>query len=83
MAVDRTIYCDGPDCGGEGGLHGGHSSCHVQTASPPPYIPIGFIETRTQINGEDFVNHFHSWDCVMKYAAAQPLEEIIEIGGDE
>lgn len=78
MSYDRTIYCDGPDCGGDGGLKGGNTSAHVQTASPPPHIPTGFIETREQVNGEDFIHHFCGWDCVMKFAAKEPLPEVIE-----
>ena len=78
MSVQRTIYCDGPDCGGEGGLRGGHTSCHVSTASPPPYLPISFIEVRERHDMGDEIQHFCGWDCLMKYAAKQPIPERIE-----
>jgi hypothetical protein len=34
MAIDRTFYCEEPDC-----------ETHVSTATPAPYVPIGFIAT--------------------------------------
>lgn len=81
MSVERTYYCDGPDCGGEGGLKGGHSSVHAQTATPPPHLPSSFLAVRGNrwMDGKD-ETHFCSWDCLMKYAAAQPVDEVIEVG---
>lgn len=81
MAVERIIYCEGPDCGGDGGLVGGHSSVHVRLATPPPYLPPGFIEVRE--GGHDGVDehHFCSWDCLMKFAAKFPPPERIEMEG--
>lgn len=67
MGIERTYYCDGPDCG-DG------QPVHTSTATPPPYLPIGFIETRQE--GES--HYFCGWDCLTKFAAAKPLPEIIE-----
>lgn len=74
MAIERTYYCEGPDCGDapEG------DPCHATTATPPPHLPSGFIEVRaTDPAGED-VHHFCSWPCLMKYAADQPIPERID-----
>lgn len=75
MAVERTIYCDGPDCGGED-----RPRVHVTTAMPPPYLPSSFLEVRGDragLNPNGEPAHFCSWDCLMKFAAAQPMDEII------
>lgn len=70
MAVERAYYCDGPDCGdGQPG--------HARTALPWPHLPSGIIEVRD----EDGARHFCGWDCLMKYAAAQPIPERIEMNG--
>jgi hypothetical protein len=76
MSIDRTYYCDGPDCGGDGGLKGGASSVHAQTATPPPHLPGGFLELR---GDRTETAHFCSWDCLMKYAASHPADEVIPI----
>lgn len=67
MSVDRIYYCEGPDC-----------EAHAQTATPPPYLPISFIETRRRDPEGEEVHHFCGWDCLLKYAAAQPLPERID-----
>ncbi len=75
MSVQRTIYCEGPDCN-DG------SPSHVSTASPPPYVPMGFIETRENDGtGGLAEHHFCGWSCAMKLAAAQPIPERIEWAG--
>lgn len=76
MSIERTYYCEGPACGSE--LGGIENPCHVITATPPPHLPGDFIETRQVENGAEFTHHFCGWDCLMKFAAAQPLPEIIE-----
>jgi hypothetical protein len=70
MAIERTYHCEAPD-----------ESCpvHQRTGTPPPHLPLGWIETRTVCNGEECLHHFCSWDCCMKYAAAQPVAEVIEV----
>lgn len=76
MSVQRTIYCDNPTCADD---KPGDSTtpCNVSTATPAPYLPMGVIETRSRDNEGDDLHHFCSWDCVMKYAAKQPVPEII------
>jgi len=71
MAIERTYYCDGPDCG-DG------QPCHSTTATPPPHLPSGFLEVREVCDQPVEPLHFCGWDCLMKYAAAQPVPEIIE-----
>lgn len=77
MAIERIYHCDGPDC-----------EVHVRTATPPPYLPVGFYELRERAPVEPGTWHFCSWDCLMKYAAKQPAQEVIpwddlEPPGDE
>lgn len=77
MSIERTYYCEGPGCGDEE-----HGPCHGPTATPPPYLPGGFIETRQREDGKDALHHFCSWDCLMKYAAKQPIPEVISWESD-
>lgn len=79
MSVERTYYCEGPGCGPE---HEGGNPCHARTASPPPHLPSGFIETRGRVEGVDDIHHFCGWDCLMKYAAEQPVPIVIPWQGD-
>lgn len=81
MSIDRIYYCDGPDCGGEGGLKGGKSPVHCQTGTPPPHLPSGFMELRGGDRAEDA--HFCSWDCLMKFAAKHPADEVIPLLGED
>jgi hypothetical protein len=74
VSIERTYYCDGPDCG-DG------RPCHVRTATPPPHLPPSFLEVRGDREGLDQSEgtaHFCSWDCLMRYAAARPQDERIE-----
>jgi hypothetical protein len=73
MSIERTYYCEGPDCGG------GETPVHCTTASPPPHLPSSFIETREVESGKEFNHYFCGWDCCMKFAAAQPISEVIEV----
>lgn len=83
MSIERTYYCEGPDCGGEGGLRGGHTSANVTSATPPPYLPGFFIQTRQTFPGiPRETHHFCGWGCLMKFAAAQPIPERIEVDHD-
>lgn len=66
MSIERTYFCEAPDC-----------EHHVRTASPPPYLPHGTIETREVDDQGDVAHHFCSWDCLMKYAAEQPVPEVL------
>jgi hypothetical protein len=76
MSIERTYYCESPDCHG-GSLDGDTPPASVETAAPPPYLPNGWIETREVCVGKTYLHHFCSWDCAMKFAAGQPVAEII------
>jgi len=68
MAVERVIHCDGPDC-----------PTHIRTATPPPYLPRGYLlvqEGRPEGRSE---RHFCSWECVLRYAAKLPPPEVIDV----
>jgi hypothetical protein len=78
VSIERTYYCDGPDCPAP--MDGETPRC-VRTTTPPPYLPIGTIETREQLHGEDALHHFCSWDCLMKFAAQKPATEYQEWTG--
>lgn len=79
MAIERTYYCDNPSCAAD---HPGDSETplHACTATPPPYLPRGFIEVRE--GGPSVPElYFCGWDCLMKYAAKFPPAEIIPFDG--
>lgn len=80
MSVERTYYCDGPDCPAP---MEGDTPRHVSTVSPPPYLPIGVMEVRERSDQGDDTHHFCSWDCLMKFAAAKPPSEYIPFDGTE
>jgi hypothetical protein len=77
MSIERTYYCESPDCHG-GSIDGDKPPASVSTASPPPYLPHGLVETREVDDGGEVLHHFCSWDCCMKFAAAQPVPEIVD-----
>jgi hypothetical protein len=76
MAIERTYYCESPDCHG-GSLDGDKPPASVSTASAPPYLPHDWIETREVDSQGTELHHFCSWDCSMKFAAGQPVPEVI------
>jgi hypothetical protein len=79
MSIERTYYCEGPGCHGHDPEDAETPSpLHTRTFTPPPHLPIGFVETRQRLNGRDYLRHFCSWDCVMKFAAKQPIPEVVE-----
>lgn len=69
MSIGRAFYCDGPDC----------ERHTAPIATPEPYLPYGFLEVRESCNLGDERRQFCGWECVMKYAAAQPMEEVIPL----
>jgi len=71
MAIERIFYCEGPDCG-DGQPVG------VRTATPAPYLPESIIETREKSDRGDVTHYFCGWDCLMKFAADQPIPERID-----
>lgn len=63
MSVERTFYCDGPDC-----------ERHVKTRKgmPPVFLMVMSREP------ERISMHFCGWDCILRYAGQREPEEIIE-----
>jgi hypothetical protein len=61
MTTERIYYCDGPDC-----------PRHVQTAKRRPESFI-FVTG----GGSATTQHFCTWDCVLRYAAAKPPSEVM------
>ena len=67
MSVQRTYYCDGPDCG-----------AHATTATPPPYLPTGFLGVVEHCPGGNAEYQFCGWECAMKYGSSRPAPEFID-----
>lgn len=82
MAIERTFHCDGP---AEPGSDEDRCPVHASTATPPPHLPVGIIEVRLRDSGGEEVHHFCGWDCLMKFAANQPIPERIDLdaGGSD
>lgn len=66
MAVERTYYCDGPEC-----------DVSVRTAAHAPTAPL-LVIIEYEAGNATALRHFHSWDCVLRYAATQEPTESIE-----
>jgi hypothetical protein len=61
VTIERTFYCDAPECSG-----------YAKTTTPR--APYGMLTVSGSHMG---VHHFCSWDCVLKYAAArEPVETV-------
>lgn len=63
MTREPIYHCNGPDC-----------DRHQQSMNRPPLR--GWIEVRDGDNPGEIMD-FCSWDCVMKFAAAQPPVEVL------
>lgn len=61
MSIERTFYCNGPEC-----------ERHVTTAMSRPSACFIFVT-----DGHLATLHFCGWDCVLKYAATIEPEEVI------
>lgn len=72
MSTERIYHCDGP------GDFEDRCGVRAQTALAPPYLPMGFIETREICGLRTYTNHFCSWDCAMRFAAKQPVAEVVD-----
>lgn len=82
MSIERTYWCEGPDCDiprDEPVADEDRRPANVSTATPPPYLPPSFIEVRVGEPDGVVVHHFCGWDCVMKYAAKQPIPTVIRL----
>jgi hypothetical protein len=64
MSIERIYYCDGPEC-----------ERHVRTAAHRPAAGFVFVTE----GGSGGTLHFCGWDCVLKYAATKPPEEVIAV----
>lgn len=78
MAIDRTYFCENPSCA-DGKPGESDQPASATTATPPPYLPRQIIETRQVDDDGETLHHFCSWDCLMKFAAAQPVPEIVPL----
>jgi hypothetical protein len=84
MSIERTYYCDGPENPQIPGDDPQPDGCpHNVTALvvDEAYLPGGVIEVRQHTQGATYVtNHFCSWDCLFRFAAAKHPVECIEGG---
>ena len=90
MSVERRFWCEGPDCDvprDEPVKDEDRKPANASTATGPPHLIIGWIQTRERVNGEDHLHDFCGWDCLMKFAAQKPMPVIIPwdeaLGGGE
>ena len=79
MSIERTYYCDGPENSDIPGDEEQPDGCPHKVRAlmiDGAYIPGGFIEVRTHVQGATYAeHHFCSWDCVLRFVAAQrPVE---------
>lgn len=78
--IQRTYLCEGPECNGHNPDDADSPMpCHAVTDHGPPHLPLAFIETRERTDGKTYLHHFCSWDCLMKFAAKQPVPERIDL----
>lgn len=63
--IGYAYNCDGPDC----------ETHTAPVATAPPYLPYGFIETRQTLPPSEDRHQFCSWECLMKFAADQPIPQ--------
>lgn len=66
MSVDRTYRCDGPGC-----------AASVTTAAEFPTCGWVLLDADRPCG----VAHFCDWDCVLGFAAAQPVPVVV--GGSD
>jgi hypothetical protein len=67
MAIERTYYCDAPDCE------------HHATTAARGRMAMSFL----RVSGDGPAQHFCGWECVLKYAASKEPPEIIPWGPPE
>lgn len=80
MSVERRYICEGPTCDiprDEPVADDARLPSNATTATPPPHLVVGWIQTRERLNGADYTHDFCGWDCLMKFAAEKPLPVII------
>jgi len=66
VSIERAYHCDGPDC-----------EVHTRTATPPPYLPPGFLRVEEGAPDGREEYHFCTWDCAIRYGATRPPTETI------
>ena len=69
MAIERTLYCDGPGC-----------EVHIRTASRDR-VPIGFLVVTEGSHDGPIPHEFCGWDCAMRFGATLPAAEVIDLDG--
>jgi hypothetical protein len=68
MSVERVYHCDGPDC-----------ERHARIAVPDR-LPTSFLLVTRH---EDPDQHFCSWDCVLRFAAAKEPTDVFPVGSPQ
>lgn len=66
MSIERTFYCDGPDC-----------DAHTRTVDPRPGMGFVIVD-----EDDSPTLHFCSWDCVLRHAAEIPPVEVVSAAGE-
>ena len=72
--IERTFYCDWKGCGDKPD----GNSVHVTTVEERPRSGFLFV-TDSAGYLADRELHFCCWQCLMQYAADQPIPEVIEL----
>jgi hypothetical protein len=80
VSVSRIYHCDAPSQNPDRPGYEPGEPCggHVQTTTPPPYLPTGLIRVEWGAPNGNAEYHFCGWDCLTRYAAAQPLPEFYD-----
>ena len=78
MAIDRIYYCDAPPSADQPSSDG-DDRCPTHARTADSGLPMGFLK----VTGFERPLHFCSWDCVLRYAAAQPPVERIPFPAEE
>jgi hypothetical protein len=68
MAVERILHCDNrPGC-----------TTHIRTATPPPYLPAGWLLVKEGNHEKRVRRHFCGWECIIQYGAKLEPPTVIE-----
>lgn len=75
MSVERIYICDSPEQNPERPDYEAGQPCggNVRTATPPPYLPPGFLRVEWGSPNGNGEFYFCGWDCLVRYAATQEM----------